>query len=76
MRETRIEKEVENYATNLANKTKCMSTNAKRGPGCMKRYGSNFLMNRLSSERKYKTKTYFNFTLLYLAFTLIGFCSI
>jgi hypothetical protein len=28
MRETRIEKEVEIYATNLANKTKCMSTNA------------------------------------------------
>jgi hypothetical protein len=28
MRGTRIEKEVEIYATNLANKTKCMSTNA------------------------------------------------
>jgi hypothetical protein len=29
MRGTRIEKEVEIYATNLANKTKCMSTHAK-----------------------------------------------
>jgi hypothetical protein len=28
MRETRIEKEVEICATNLANETKCMSTNA------------------------------------------------
>jgi hypothetical protein len=30
MRGTRIEKEVEICATNLANKTKCMSTNAKK----------------------------------------------
>jgi hypothetical protein len=30
MRGTRIEKEVEMYAINLANKTKCMSTYAKR----------------------------------------------
>jgi hypothetical protein len=30
MRGTRIEKEVEIYATNLANKTKYMSTNAKK----------------------------------------------
>jgi hypothetical protein len=30
MRGTRIEKEVEIYATNLTNKTKYMSTNAKR----------------------------------------------
>jgi hypothetical protein len=29
MRETRIEKEVEICATNLANKTKCTSTNPK-----------------------------------------------
>jgi hypothetical protein len=29
-RGTRIEKEVEIYATNLANRTKCMSTNAKK----------------------------------------------
>jgi hypothetical protein len=28
MRRTRIKKEVEIYATNLANKTKCLSTNA------------------------------------------------
>jgi hypothetical protein len=28
---TRIEKEVETYATSLANKTKCMSTNALGG---------------------------------------------
>jgi hypothetical protein len=27
---TRIEREVESYATNVANKTKCMSTNAKK----------------------------------------------
>jgi hypothetical protein len=31
MRGTRIEKEVEIYATNIANKTKCMGTNAKKG---------------------------------------------
>jgi hypothetical protein len=30
MGRTRIEKEVEIYATNLANKTKCMSANAKK----------------------------------------------
>jgi hypothetical protein len=30
MRGTRIEKEVQICATNLANKTKCMSTNAKK----------------------------------------------
>jgi hypothetical protein len=30
MRGTRIEKEVEICATNLTNKTKCMSTNAKK----------------------------------------------
>jgi hypothetical protein len=30
MRGTKLEKEVEIYATNLANKTKCMSTNAKK----------------------------------------------
>jgi hypothetical protein len=30
MHGTRIEKEVEICATNLANKTKCMSTNAKK----------------------------------------------
>jgi hypothetical protein len=30
MRGTRIEKEVEICATNLANKTKCMSTGAKK----------------------------------------------
>jgi hypothetical protein len=30
MRGTRIEKVVEIYATDLANKTKCMSTNAKK----------------------------------------------
>jgi hypothetical protein len=30
MRETRIEKEVEICATNLANKIKCMNTNAKK----------------------------------------------
>jgi hypothetical protein len=30
MRGTRVEKEVEFYATNLANKTNCMSTNAKK----------------------------------------------
>jgi hypothetical protein len=30
MRGTRIEKEVEICATNLANKTKCISTNAKK----------------------------------------------
>jgi hypothetical protein len=29
MRGTRIEKEVEIYATNLANKTKCMSSNVQ-----------------------------------------------
>jgi hypothetical protein len=28
MRGTRIEKEIEIYATNLANKTKCMTTSA------------------------------------------------
>jgi hypothetical protein len=30
MRGTRIEKEIEICATNLANKTKCSSTNAKK----------------------------------------------
>jgi hypothetical protein len=30
MRGTRIEKEIEICATNLANKNKCMSTNAKK----------------------------------------------
>jgi hypothetical protein len=30
MRGTRIENEVEIHATNLANKTKCMSTNAEK----------------------------------------------
>jgi hypothetical protein len=30
MRETRIEKEVDICVTNLANKTKCMSTNAEK----------------------------------------------
>jgi hypothetical protein len=30
MHGTRIEKEVEIFATNVANKTKCMSTNAKK----------------------------------------------
>jgi hypothetical protein len=30
MHGTRMEKEVEFFATNLANKTKCMSTNAKK----------------------------------------------
>jgi hypothetical protein len=30
MRGTGIEKEVEIYATNINNKTKCMSTNAKK----------------------------------------------
>jgi hypothetical protein len=30
MRQTKIQKEVEICATNLANKTKCMSTNAKK----------------------------------------------
>jgi hypothetical protein len=30
MRETRIEKEIEIYATNLANKTKCISTNSQK----------------------------------------------
>jgi hypothetical protein len=30
MRGTRIEKEVEMCSTNLANKTKCMNTNAKK----------------------------------------------
>jgi hypothetical protein len=30
MRGTRIEKEVEIYATNLGNKTKCMNNNAKK----------------------------------------------
>jgi hypothetical protein len=39
MRGTRIEKEEEICATNLANKTKCISTNAKRATNCMKRYG-------------------------------------
>jgi hypothetical protein len=29
MRGTRIEKEVEIYATNITNKTKCMRTNAR-----------------------------------------------
>jgi hypothetical protein len=30
MRGTRIEKEAEIYATNLANKTRCMSSNAQK----------------------------------------------
>jgi hypothetical protein len=30
MRGTRIEKELKIYATNLANKTECMSTNIKK----------------------------------------------
>jgi hypothetical protein len=35
MRGTRIEMEVEIYATNLANITKCMSTNAQKSDsGC------------------------------------------
>jgi hypothetical protein len=38
MRGTRIEKEVEICATNLANKTKCMSTNAKKWKTFVKTY--------------------------------------
>jgi hypothetical protein len=38
MRGTRIEKEVEIYATNLANKTKCMSTNANKWKNSVKTY--------------------------------------
>jgi hypothetical protein len=34
MRGTRIEKEVEICATNLANKIKCVSTNAKKWKKC------------------------------------------
>jgi hypothetical protein len=35
MRGTRIEKEVEIYATSIANETKCMNTNAwKNGNSC------------------------------------------
>jgi hypothetical protein len=38
MRGTRIEKEVEIYAANLANKTKCMSTNSKKWKDFVKIY--------------------------------------
>jgi hypothetical protein len=43
MRGTGIEKEVEICATNITNKTKCMSTNAKRWNSavCQRRAGHN-----------------------------------
>jgi hypothetical protein len=46
MRGTEIEKEVEIYATNIANQTKCVSTNAyKNGKMFVKAYSA--LLNRV-----------------------------
>jgi hypothetical protein len=48
MRGTRLETEVEICATNLANKTKCMSTNAKK----WKRFCENFFVKHNCKYKK------------------------